>query len=231
VPVNGRARVLVVEDDAGLLRTLRLNLVRHGFDVEAVASGNAALAACGSWHPDVILLDLGLPDVDGVDVVREIRSRGNVVRIIVLSVRRAERDKVAALDLGADDYLTKPFGMDELLARTRVALRHLGPPSTSSVQRFGDLTIDFAARRIWVSEQEARLSPIEWELLKALVSQHGRVLTHRALLRQVWGPAYADEEHYLHVHIANLRKKIEPNPRNPRYLLTEPGIGYRFFGE
>lgn len=226
--MNGRARVLIVEDDSGLLRTLRLNLTRHGFDVEAVGSGQAALAACSTWHPDVILLDLGLPDVDGVDLVREVRARGNVVRIIVLSARHAEGEKVAALDLGADDYLTKPFGMDELLARTRVALRHLGPPSASALQRFGDLTIDFASRRIWVGDQEARLSPIEWELLKALVSQQGRVLTHHALLRQVWGPAYADEEHYLHVHIANLRKKLEANPRNPRYLITEPGVGYRF---
>ncbi|HLG50395.1 MAG TPA: response regulator [Chloroflexota bacterium] len=226
--MSGRARLLAVDDEPGLLRTLRLTLTRHGLDVETAASGGEALRLVGQWHPDVILLDLGLPDLDGIEVVRHLRDRGSIVRIIVLSARGQDRDKVLALDLGADDYLTKPFSMDELLARIRVALRHLGPPSASSIQRFGDLTIDFARRQVWLADQEVRLSPIEWDLLKTLVAQEGRVLTHRTLLRQVWGDAYTAEEHYLHVYIANLRKKIEADPRHPRHLITEPGVGYRF---
>lgn len=226
--MTGRARVLAVDDEPLMLRTLRLNLARHGYDVEGVGTAADALATWSQWHPDVVLLDLGLPDTDGADVVRQIRETGSATRIVVLSARGGERDKVDALDLGADDYLTKPFSMDELLARIRVALRHLGPPSASSVQQFGDLTVDFAHRQVLVDGREVKLSPTEWELLKALVSEPNRVLTHKSLLRQVWGPAYGEEEHYLHVYVANLRKKVEADPRSPRYVLTEPGIGYRF---
>jgi two-component system KDP operon response regulator KdpE len=226
--MSGHPRVLVVEDETQLLRTLRLTLTRQGFDVQAVELGRDALNSLHQWHPDVVLLDLGLPDIDGVDVVQQIRAEGRTVRIIVLTARSGERDKVRALDLGADDYVTKPFGMDELIARVRVALRHLGPPSAGGVHQFGDLVIDLNQRRVMVRETEVKLSPTEWELLKALISEPNRVLTHRSLLERVWGPAYGDEEHYLHVYIANLRKKIEADPHNPRYLLTEPGVGYRF---
>ncbi|HVB96973.1 MAG TPA: response regulator transcription factor [Chloroflexota bacterium] len=217
-----------MEDEPQLLRTLRLTLSRYGFDVQEAATGSDALAALFRWHPDVILLDLGLPDVDGLDLVRQIRSAGSPIRIVVLTARGGERDKVLALDLGADDYLTKPFSMDELLARIRVALRHLGPPSASSVHDFGDLRIDFVHRQVYVRGQEVKLSPTEWEILKALVAEPNRVLTHKTLLRQVWGPAYGEEEHYLHVYVANLRKKIEADSHNPRYVITEPGVGYRF---
>ena len=229
--MTGRPRVLAVDDEPRMLRTLRLSLARHGHDVEAVETAAAALEKLGQWHPDVVLLDLGLPDVDGVEVVRQIRARGSATRIVVLSARGGERDKVEALDVGADDYLTKPFSMDELLARIRVALRHLGPPSASSVHQFGDLCVDFGHRRVLVDDREVKLSPTEWELLKALVSEPDRVLTHHSLLRRVWGPAYGEEEHYLHVYVASLRKKIEADPRNPRHLLTEPGIGYRFHAD
>ena len=226
--MSGQPRILAVEDEPQLLRTLRLTLSRYGFDVQEAATGSDALAALFRWHPDVILLDLGLPDVDGLDLVRQIRSAGSPIRIVVLTARGGERDKVLALDLGADDYLTKPFSMDELLARIRVALRHLGPPSASSVHDFGDLRIDFVHRQVYVRGQEVKLSPTEWEILKALVAEPNRVLTHKTLLRQVWGPAYGEEEHYLHVYVANLRKKIEADSHNPRYVITEPGVGYRF---
>ncbi len=229
--MSGRARVLVVDDEPQMLRTLRLNLTRHGLDVEGAATAGEALATFGQWHPDVVLLDLGLPDADGVEIVRQIREQGSATRIVVLSARGADRDKIDALDLGADDYVTKPFSMDELLARIRVALRHLGPPSASNVQQFADLSIDFAHRQVKVEEREVKLSPTEWELLKVLVAEPNRVVTHKSLLRQVWGPAYGEEEHYLHVYVANLRKKIEADPRNPRHLLTVPGVGYRFQAE
>lgn len=229
--MSGRPRVLVVEDETQLLRTLRLTLTRQGFDVQAVEGGRDALAALNQWRPDVILLDLGLPDVDGVELVQQIRAEGRSVRIIILTARSGEQDKVRALDLGADDYVTKPFGMDELIARVRVALRHLGPPSAGGVHQYGDLAIDLNLRRVTVRDAEVKLSPTEWELLKVLISEPNRVLTHRSLLQRVWGPAYGDEEHYLHVYVANLRKKVEADPHNPRYLLTEPGVGYRFRAE
>jgi two-component system KDP operon response regulator KdpE len=226
--VTAGPRILVVEDEPELLHTLRLTLTRHGFDVDAVGTGAAALAILPRRHPDAVILDLGLPDMDGVDVVRQVREAGYATRIVILSARGTDRDKVAALDLGADDYLTKPFSMDELLARVRVALRHLGPPSATAVHAFGDLTIDFGRRIVTMQGREVRLSPTEWELLKALVSEPNRVLTYKSLLRQVWGPAYGEEEHYLHVYVAGLRKKIEVNRREPKLILTEPGVGYRF---
>jgi two-component system, OmpR family, KDP operon response regulator KdpE len=226
--MTGKPRVLVVEDELSLLQTLRLTLSRHDFDVEAAASGGEALATAVRWRPDVVVLDLGLPDVDGVDVIQQLRERGNPLRIVVLSARGDERAKVAALDLGADDYLTKPFSMEELLARIRVALRHLGPPAGSTVHTFGDLTIDFTRRLVVALGQEIKLSPTEWELIKVFVAETDRVLTYKTLLNQVWGPAYGKEEHYLHVYVANLRKKLEADPRNPRHLITEPGVGYRF---
>jgi two-component system, OmpR family, KDP operon response regulator KdpE len=222
------ARILVVDDEPAILRTLTRNLSAHGFDVAAANTGAEAIDAYGARRPDLVILDLGLPDIPGTQVIREIRRRANTP-VIVLSVREAERDKVEALDLGADDYLTKPFGVEELLARIRVALRHVAGPASgeAAVFRTGGLEVDTEHRRVRVDGNDVRLTPTEYELLKAFVRQPGRVLTDHMLLRAVWGPEYGDEAHYLHVYVARLRKKIEPDTRNPRYLMTEPGVGYR----
>ena len=226
------ARVLVVEDDPGILRALKTNLTRHGFDVETAETGAEALDAYSRRRPDLILLDLGLPDVDGTVVIQEVRARANTP-IVVLSVRGAERDKVTALDLGADDYLTKPFGVEELLARVRVALRHAvgAARGTAAVFNTGELEVDIERRRVRVGGEEVHLTPTEYDLLKAFISQPDKVLTDRMLLRAVWGPEYGSEAHYLHVYVARLRRKIEKDPQSPRYLLTEPGVGYRLVTE
>ncbi len=226
------ARILVVEDDPGILRALKTNLSRHGFDVETAETGGDAIDSYVLRPPDLILLDLGLPDIDGTEVIREVRARAGTP-IVVLSVRGAERDKVSALDLGADDYLTKPFGVEELLARVRVALRHAARPSSGAEPQFrsGDLEIDVARRRVSVAGEEVHLTPTEYDLLKALAAQPDRVLTDRMLLQAVWGPEYGSEAHYLHVYVARLRRKIEADPQKPRHLLTEPGVGYRLVTE
>lgn len=226
------ARVLVVDDEPAILRAVRSVLARHGFQVETAETGREALEVHACRRPDVILLDLGLPDMDGMEVIRAVRERASTP-IIVLSVRGAERDKVAALDLGADDYLTKPFGVDELLARVRVALRHAARPARGSaaVFRARDLEVDLERRRVRVGGQEVHLTPTEYELLKAFIAHPNRVLTDRMLLQQVWGPQYGSEAHYLHVYVARLRKKLEADPRNPRYLVTEPGVGYRLLAD
>ena len=222
------ARVLVIEDEPGIARAVTANLSAHGFEVDAAGSGETGLDAYDRWHPDVIILDLGLPDIDGSEVIRHVRSLGSTP-IIVLSVRGAEREKVAALDLGADDYLTKPFGVDELLARVRVALRHAARPEAGAapLYRSGDLEVDLERRRVRFAGQEVHLTPTEYDLLKAFIAHPDKLLTDRMLLHAVWGPEYGDEAHYLHVYIARLRKKIEPDPQQPRYLVTEPGVGYR----
>jgi two-component system KDP operon response regulator KdpE len=226
---NG-ARVLVVDDEPAILRTVRANLGRRGFRVDVAETGEAAIAQVEE-HPDLVVLDLGLPDTDGLDVIRAIRARSDTP-IIVLSARDSERDKVRALELGADDYLTKPFGVDELVARVRVALRHAaGIGGNEPVFRTGGLTVDLERRRVTVDGEEVRLSPTEYSVLVALVKNADRVVTDARLLQQVWGPEYGDEDHYLHVYVARLRKKIERDPQNPRYLLTEPGVGYRLLSE
>ena len=224
----GGARILVVEDEPGIVRAVKANLAGHGFQVETADTGAAGLAAFDRNRPDLVILDLGLPDVDGTEVIRHVRSEGNTP-VIVLSVRGAERDKVKALDLGADDYLTKPFGVEELLARIRVALRHAAHPSTGAEPAFrvGDLEVDIEHRRVRVSGAEVHLTPTEYDLLKAFIAHPDKVLTDRMLLKAVWGPEYGDEAHYLHVYVARLRKKIEPDTQSPRYLVTEPGVGYR----
>ncbi|MHB0871243.1 MAG: response regulator [Chloroflexota bacterium] len=226
------ARILVVDDEPAILRTLRANLTHRGFQVETAETGRKALDAYSRFHPDLVLLDLGLPDVDGQEVIQEIRARANTP-IVVLSARGAERDKVAALDLGADDYLTKPFGLEEMLARVRVALRHAARPSTgtSPVFRTGELEVDLERRLVRIEGREVHLSPTEYELLKVFVAHPDRVLTDRMLLQQVWGPEYGSEAHYLHVYLARLRKKLEDDPQNPRYLITEPGVGYRLLSD
>jgi two-component system KDP operon response regulator KdpE len=222
------ARILVVDDEPGIRKALKTNLTRHGFQVTAETTGAAALDAVERWRPDIILLDLGLPDIDGVEVIRRVREKGNTP-IIVLSVREAEREKVEALNLGADDYLTKPFGVDELLARIRVSLRHAAGSSRGAepVFRSEDLEVDIERRRVIVSGKEVHLTPTEYDLLKAFVTNPDRVLTDRMLLQQVWGPDYGSEAHYLHVYMARLRRKIEQDSQQPRHIVTEPGIGYR----
>jgi two-component system KDP operon response regulator KdpE len=226
------ARVLVVEDEPAVSRALRTNLAGHGFQVKTAETGRQALEEYLRWHPDLLLLDLGLPDMDGLDVIREVRAQSSTP-IVVLSVRGGERDKVAALDLGADDYLTKPFGVEELLARIRVALRHAARPGSGAAPLFksGDLEVDLERRQVRVGGKEVRLTPMEYDLLKAFVTHPDKVLTDRMLLQQVWGPEYGSEAHYLHVYVARLRKKIEVDPQKPRHLLTDPGVGYRLVSE
>ena len=224
---QAHARVLVVDDEPAILRVVRTNLGARGFQVDSAETWHDASALL-AHRPDVILLDLGLPDADGVDVIRHIRAYSSTP-IVVLSARTAERDKVAALDLGADDYLTKPFGVDELLARVRVALRHAARPAAGAeaVFRARDLEIDFERRRVVVAGREVHLTPTEYDLLKALATHPDKVLTDRMLLQQVWGVEYGSEDHYLHVYVARLRKKLEADPQNPHLLITEPGVGYR----
>jgi two-component system KDP operon response regulator KdpE len=222
------ARILVVDDEAAIGRAVETNLSRHGFNVRAVQSGQEAIDGLDSFRPDLVLLDLGLPDMDGFEIIRRVRGRSSMP-IVVLSVRGEERDKVEALDLGADDYLTKPFGVDELLARVRVALRHSALPAAgaAAVYRTGQLVVDLERRRVTLAGREISLTPTEYELLKVFIAHPDKVLTDRMLLQNVWGPEYGDEGHYLHVYVARLRKKIEEDPQNPRYLRTEAGVGYR----
>jgi two-component system, OmpR family, KDP operon response regulator KdpE len=220
--------VLIVEDEPQMRRFLGTTLRAHGFAVTEAASAREGLVQTAGRNPDVILLDLGLPDGDGLEVTREIR-RSARMPIIVLSARGREQDKVAALDLGADDYLTKPFGVSELLARIRVALRHSVPDATADqpVFRTGELRVDLVRREVFRGDERAHLTPTEYKLLSALIRHAGRVVTHRQLLQEVWGANYADQTHYLRVYMAQLRHKLERDPTRPRLLTTEPGVGYR----
>jgi two-component system KDP operon response regulator KdpE len=221
------SRILVVDDEAQIRRALAVNLRARGYEVELAATGEEALQAAAENRPDVVLLDLGLPGLDGTEVVRGLRGWSSVP-IIVLSVRDAERDKVAALDAGADDYVTKPFGMDELLARLRAALRRHQPAPEAAVVATPDFSIDLAAARVTKDGTEVHLTPTEWGLVENLVRNPGRLLTQRFLLQHVWGPQYERETNYLRVYMAQLRRKLEPDPSRPRYFITEPGMGYRF---
>jgi two-component system KDP operon response regulator KdpE len=226
--MNGKgARILVIEDDPAVRGVLTRYLGGHGFRVQAAGTGGEGLAMDPSYHSDLVLLDLGLPDIGGLEVIERLRARTSTP-IVVLSVRGGEADKVRALDLGADDYLTKPFGVDELLARVRVALRHAGRTARRDAAfRAGDLLIDRERRLVEVSGVEVHLTPTEYALLTALAAEPGTVMTDRALLQRVWGPEYGSENHYLHVYMARLRKKLEADPAQPRYIGTEPGVGYR----
>ncbi|MBV9582003.1 MAG: response regulator transcription factor [Chloroflexi bacterium] len=225
------ARVLVVDDEPGILRAVQTNLGHHDFDVSTASTGQDALDAYARVHPQLVLLDLGLPDMDGLDIIRVIRTCANTP-IVVLSSRETERDKVTALDLGADDYLTKPFGINELLARVRVALRHAEQPdSTEAVLHFDDLEVDLERRRLIVSGSEVRLTPTEWDLVKLLTSHPDKVLTDRMLTDAVWGASYAAQAHSLHVYVARLRKKLQSANAVRRYIVTEPGVGYRLITE
>jgi two-component system KDP operon response regulator KdpE len=220
-------RVLVVDDEPQIRRALAINLRARGYDVELAEDGRAALDVAARSHPDVVVLDLGLPELDGVDVIKGLRGWSRVP-IIVLSVRDAEGDKVAALDAGADDYVTKPFGMDELLARLRAALRRAAPAEEEATVETADFAIDLAAKRVTREGAEIRLTPTEWHLVEVLVRNRGRLVTQRQLLQEVWGPEYGEETNYLRVYMAQVRRKLEPEPSQPRYFITEPGMGYRF---
>ncbi len=220
------ARVLVVDDEPQIRRFLRTGLGGHAFEVLEAATGNAALDQVAAAKPDLLILDLGLPDLDGVEVIKRLREWSQVP-IIVLSVREREQDKIAALDAGADDYLTKPFGIGELLARMRVALRHISPTGEEPIFQTGELKVDLARRLVSIEAREVRLTPTEYSILKFLVAHAGKVVTHQQLLRGVWGPEYQSESHYVRVYVGQLRQKLEHDPARPRYILTEPGVGYR----
>jgi two-component system KDP operon response regulator KdpE len=223
------SRVLVVDDEPQILRALGINLRTRGYDVDLAPDGERALDIAARNHPDVVVLDLGLPGIDGVDVIRGLRGWSQVP-IVVLSVRDAEVDKVAALDAGADDYVTKPFGMDELLARLRAALRRTAPAEEDALVETADFAIDLAAKKVRRDGEEIRLTPTEWHLVEVLVRNRGRLVAQRQLLQEVWGPQYHDETNYLRVFMAQVRRKLEPEPSHPRYFITEPGMGYRFEG-
>ena len=222
--MNGQ-RILVVDDEPQILRALGTTLRGAGYSVETAATAEQALTAAAAHPPEAVILDLVLPDGNGTDVCRELR-RWSDAPVIVLSAVGEEREKVAALDAGADDYVTKPFGVDELLARLRAALRRV-VPSAEPVIQLGDLRIDVAERIVTAGGSRVKLSPHEFDLLRVLAQNQGKLLTHKMLLREVWGPSYQVEAHYLHVYVSHLRRKIEPEPASPRYLLTEPGAGYR----
>jgi len=223
------ATVLLIEDEAEIRRFLRTSLPAHGYRLYEATTGLDGLAQAKARNPDIILLDLGLPDVDGTEVIRQVRE-WSTIPILVLSAREQEQAKVAALDLGADDYVTKPFGVNELLARMRAALRHIsGPPGEPAEPVFtlGDLRVDLGRRQVFVSENEIHLTPIGYKLLTTLIRYAGKVMTHRQLLKEVWGPLHVEEGHYLRVYMRQLRNKLEKNPAHPRYLVTELGVGYR----
>jgi DNA-binding response OmpR family regulator len=220
-------RVLVVDDEAQLARALAINLRARHYEVEVASDGTQALELAAKYSPDVVLLDLGLPDMDGLEVIRGLRG-WTTIPIIVLSARQMSDDKVEALDAGADDYVTKPFGMDELLARLRAAVRRGTPLDEEPVVEAGDLRIDLAAKKVARGGADVRLTPTEWHLLEILARNAGRLVSSKELLREVWGPQYRTETNYLRVFTAQLRRKLEDEPARPKHILTEPGMGYRF---
>jgi two-component system, OmpR family, KDP operon response regulator KdpE len=220
-------RVLVVDDEPQIVRALRINLRARGYEVDAAPDGRTALDLAARRHPDVIVLDLGLPDMEGAEVIRGLRGWTSVP-IIVLTARHASEEKVETLDVGADDYVTKPFGMDELLARLRAAVRRAAPPVESAVVTTEEFTVDLAAKKATRQGKDVRLTPTEWHVLEVLVRNAGRLVSQQQLLREVWGPSYANETGYLRVYLAQLRRKLEADPSRPRHLITEPGMGYRF---
>lgn len=223
---EGGPRILVVDDERAIRRFLHTVLTTHGYVVFEAESGEEALKTVAQHRPDVVILDLGLPGLDGIEVTQRLRE-WTEIPIIVLSVRERETDKIAALDAGADDYLTKPFGVGELLARLRASLRRIIQPDATPVFTVRDLTVDMARRVVTVGDEKVQLTPTEYDLLRVLITHAGKVVTHQQLLRQVWGAAYQNEFHLLRVNISNLRHKLEPEPARPRYIITEPGVGYR----
>jgi two-component system KDP operon response regulator KdpE len=221
--------ILLIEDDPQIRRFLRASLITQGYELIEAGTGREGLALAAAQVPEVVLLDLGLPDMEGLEVIKQLRSWSSVP-IIILSARGQERDKVANLDAGADDYLTKPFGVGELLARIRVALRKSPPAEESQQEPFyslGKIKVDFERRMVFRGQEEVHLTPIEYKLLSVLLKHRGKVVTHRQLLKEVWGPSYVEQNPYLRIFILNLRRKLEDDPTRPQYLLTEPGVGYR----
>jgi len=229
--MSQQPRILVVDDEPQIARVLRTGLKTHGYDVRVAADGVSALETFGDWHPDLVITDLAMPNMDGLKLCRRLRENSQLP-IIVLSVRGEEKTKVEALDAGADDYVTKPFGMDELLARVRAQLRRAKTPSVNqdspALLAEGDFRLDLESRRVFVCGAEVHLTPKEYDLLVHFVRHAGKVLTHRNLLGAVWGGNYTEQGEYLRVFVGQLRKKIETHPSNPRYILTEPWVGYRF---
>ena len=221
-----KTSVLVIDDEVQIRRLLRVSLEAHDYRVFEASTGQEGIIEAAQRHPDVVLLDLGLPDMDGVTVLKRLREWSSVP-IVVLSVRDGEEDKIAALDNGADDYVTKPFSTGELLARLRVAQRHAQPISETAIFRSGHLEMDLTARVVKAQGKEVKLTATEYSLLRLFVQHAGKVLTHRQLLREVWGPNYIEQTHYLRVYIAHLRDKLESEPSRPRLIVTEPGVGYR----
>ncbi len=220
-------RILVVDDEPQIRRALNTNLRARGFDVELASTGEEALDLAARTHPDVVVLDLGLPGIDGIEVIRGLRGWSRVP-IIVLSVRDREADKVGALDAGADDYVTKPFGMDELLARLRATVRRTTPAEEEAVVETSDFTVDLVAKRIVRDGTEVKLTAKEWQIVEVLVRNPGRLVSQRQLLQEVWGPQYERETNYLRVYLAQIRRKLERDPARPRHFITEPRMGYRF---
>ncbi len=228
--MNEHRRILVVDDEPQITRVLRRGLMTHGYDVRVAADGESALDVWNDWPPDLVVTDLSMPGMDGIELCRRLREQSQLP-IIVLSVKGEEQIKVKALDAGADDYITKPFGMDELLARIRAALRRAPTPvegQSSSLLEAGDFQVDLAARTVTVAGKEIHLTPKEYDLMSFLMRNAGKVLTHRTLLAAVWGGNYTEQTEYLRVFVGQLRKKIEADPAHPRYILTEPWVGYRF---
>ncbi|MBM4273765.1 MAG: response regulator [Deltaproteobacteria bacterium] len=227
-----KVRILLIEDDPHIRRFLRAGLTSQGYDLLETDTGREGLALAASQVPDAILLDLGLPDMEGIEVIRNLREWSQVP-IIILSARGQEREKVVNLDAGADDYLTKPFGMGELLARIRALLRRAAPGEEGQEQTFqlDRVTVDFEKRRVFRGQEEIHLTPMEYKLLLALIRHRGKVVTHRQLLKEVWGASHVNQQHYLRIFILNLRRKLEEDPTRPQYLITEPGVGYRLRDE
>jgi two-component system KDP operon response regulator KdpE len=226
---NPKPVIVAIEDDPQICRFLRTSLNAHGFQLFEAATGERGLVEIGTRQPELVILDLGLPRMDGIAVIRWLREWSNLP-IIVLSARSQENDKIAALDAGADDYLTKPFSIDELLARIRVSLRHaaqLAGDNAEPLFTAGELRVDLARRNVYMGEREIHLTPIEYRLLTVLIHHAGKVLTHRFILLHVWGPAYVEHAHYVRIYMGQLRQKLEADPTHPKYLLTETGIGYR----
>jgi two-component system, OmpR family, KDP operon response regulator KdpE len=220
------ARILVIDDEPQMRRLLKVSLEAHGYDIELAATGNEGIQKATIFRPDLLIVDLGLPDMDGKDFIVKIREWSQTP-IIVLTVREQEKEKIKALDSGADDYVTKPFSVGELLARIRVSLRRISMPSSEPVISCGGLVVDFALRRVTVDDREIKLTPTEYEIIKIMAQNLGRVMTHKQLLKAVWGNTDYDDSHYVRVYIGQLRRKIEANPTQPQYIITESGVGYR----
>ncbi|MBA4371283.1 MAG: DNA-binding response regulator [Thermodesulfovibrio sp.] len=224
-----KATVLLIEDEPQMRRFLKITLQGHGYRLIEAQSGQEGLNEAATRNPDIVLLDLGLPDIDGIEVTKRLREWSHVP-VIVISAREQENDKIRALDAGADDYLTKPFGAGELMARIRVALRHLSRQQTGGdepVFVLANLKVDFSKRQVFIDEKEVHVTPIEYKLLATLIRHAGKVITHSQLMKEVWGPGYADQTHYLRIYMAQIRHKLEADPARPRFFINEPGIGYR----